>query len=173
MPVVAVLVGLQASGKTTFCRELLGGYVQVSKDHWPNASNRQRRQLRLVGEALAAGLNVVVDNTNPSPDEWEPLIETAGQAGARVVAYWFPPDLAAALRCNAARVGRSRVPEVGVRAVMARLRRPELADGFRRGAGRLVRRRWRVPRRPCRLGDSRCVLTSSRPRSGTGSGSIT
>ena len=46
------------------------------------------------------------------------------------MAYWFPPDLAAALRRNAARVGRSRVAEVGVRAVMARLLRPELADGF-------------------------------------------
>jgi predicted kinase len=43
VPVVAVLVGLQASGKTTFCRQELDGYVQVSKDHWPNARNRQRR----------------------------------------------------------------------------------------------------------------------------------
>jgi hypothetical protein len=32
VPVVAVLVGLQASGKTTFCRDVLGErYVQVSK----------------------------------------------------------------------------------------------------------------------------------------------
>ena len=52
---MAVLVGLQASGKTTFCREALGpGYVQVSKDHFPNARNRQRRQLRLVREAWPA-----------------------------------------------------------------------------------------------------------------------
>lgn len=130
MPIVAVLVGLQASGKTTFCRQMLGGYAQVSKDLWPNAGNRQRRQLRLIGEALAAGQDVAVDNTNPSAEEWQPLIEMARQAGARVVAYWFPPDLPGSLCRNAARQGRARVPEVGVRAVMARLRRPELADGF-------------------------------------------
>lgn len=130
MPVVAVLVGLQASGKTTFCRDVLAGYVQVSKDHWPNARNRQRRQLRLIAEALAAGRDVAVDNTNPTPAEWQPLIEMARQADSRVVAYWFAPDLAASLRRNAARQGRSRVPEVGVRAAMARLRRPEVADGF-------------------------------------------
>jgi hypothetical protein len=54
VPVVAVLVGLQASGKTTFCRDVLGErYVQVSKDHFPNARNRQQRQLRPVREALA------------------------------------------------------------------------------------------------------------------------
>lgn len=109
---------------------MLGGYVQVSKDHWPNARNRQRRQLRLIAEALAAGRDVVVDNTNPSQQEWQPLIETARQAGAGVLAYWFAPDLAGSLRRNAERVGRARVPHAGMRAVMARLRRPAVADGF-------------------------------------------
>ncbi|MBO0822974.1 MAG: ATP-binding protein [Actinobacteria bacterium] len=127
---MAVLVGLQASGKTTFCHQMLGGYVQVSKDHWPSARNRQRRQLRLIGDALAAGRDVAVDNTNPSPEEWQPLMEVARQNGGRVVAYWFPPDLPGSLGRNAARQGRARVPEVGLRAVMARLQRPELTDGF-------------------------------------------
>jgi predicted kinase len=131
VPVVAVLVGLQASGKTTFCRDVLGaGYVQVSKDHFPNARKRQRRQLRLVAEALAAGRDVVVDNTNPSPAEWQPLIQVARDGGARVVAYWFPPDLAGSMRRNAVRSGRSRVPDVGIRDTMTRLRRPGTADGF-------------------------------------------
>ena len=130
MPVVAVLVGLQASGKTTFCRQMLGGYAQVSKDCFRNARHRQARQLRLVAEAVTAGRDVVVDNTNPSPGEWQPLIEQARLGGARVVAYWFPPDLSGSLRRNAARAGRSRVPDAGVRATMARLRQPGLADGF-------------------------------------------
>jgi predicted kinase len=131
MPVVAVLVGLQASGKTTFCGQLLrAGYAHVSKDHFPNARNRQRRQLRLIREALAAGQDVAVDNTNPSPAEWQPLIEVARQGGARVIAYWFPPDLEGSMRRNAVRTGRSRVPDVGIRATMARLERPGLQHGF-------------------------------------------
>jgi predicted kinase len=131
MPVVAVLVGLQASGKTTFCRDVLGPeYVHVSKDDFPNARNRQRRQLRLISEALAAGHHVAVDNTNPSPAEWQPLIEAARQAGARVVGYWFPPDLAGSMQRNAVRQGRSRVPDAGIHATLARLRQPVPADGF-------------------------------------------
>lgn len=131
VPVVAVLVGLQASGKTTFCRDVLGErYVQVSKDHFPNARNRQQRQLRLVREALAAGRDVVIDNTNPSPAEWQPLIETARNCGAGAVAYWFPPDLAGSLARNAARAGRARVPEIGVMSTVSRLRQPGTADGF-------------------------------------------
>jgi predicted kinase len=143
VPVVAVLVGLQASGKTTFCRDVLGErYVQVSKDHFPNARNRQRRQLRqrrqprqrrqlrLLREALAAGHDVVIDNTNPSPTEWQPLIETARNCGAGLVGYWFPPDLAGSLARNAARAGRARVPEIGVMSTVSRLRQPGTADGF-------------------------------------------
>ncbi|MEW9550424.1 AAA family ATPase [Nonomuraea sp. NPDC050783] len=128
---VAVLVGLQASGKSAFYRRHLAAtHVHVSKDLWPNARHRQRRQLRLIAEALVEGRSVAVDNTNPSPEEWSPLIVAAREHAARVVAYWFPPDLAASLERNAARSGRARVPEVGVRATYRRLRRPRRADGF-------------------------------------------
>ncbi|MEV8553879.1 ATP-binding protein [Streptomyces glaucescens] len=131
-PDVAVLVGLQASGKSTFCRQwLTGSYELVSKDLFPrSARHRQRRQMRLVAEALAAGRSVAVDNTNPSPQEWTPL-DAAGHAhGATVTAYWFPPDLAGSLARNALREGRARIPDVGIRATAKRLRRPSRADGF-------------------------------------------
>jgi predicted kinase len=128
---LAVLIGLQGSGKTGFYhRTLSATHSHVSKDHFPNARHRQRRQLRLVREALEEGRDVAVDNTNPSPEEWRPLIEVARECSARVVGYWFPPDLPGSLERNAARQGRARVPEVGVHATLKRLRRPRLADGF-------------------------------------------
>ncbi|MGP3986151.1 AAA family ATPase [Streptomyces sp. 3N207] len=135
-PELIVLVGLQAVGKSAFYRQRLsggdnGGHILVSKDRFPrSAKHKQQRQLRLIDEALAAGQAVAVDNTNPSPHEWRPLVALARAHGARVTAYWFPPDLAASLRRNAAREGRARVPDVGVRATHERLRRPSLADGF-------------------------------------------
>lgn len=130
-PELVVLVGLQASGKSTFCaRRFSGSHVVVSKDHFPRARHRQRRQMRLVGEALAEGRPVVVDNTNPSLREWEPLVEAGRAHGARVVAYWFPPDVAGSLERNAARAEGTRVPEVGVFDTLRRLRRPGRSDGF-------------------------------------------
>jgi len=131
MPVVAVLVGLQASGKTTFCQRMLSPwYVVVSKAHFRHARHPQRRQMHLVEEALSAGRDVVVDNTNPSPQEWAPLIDAARTHGARVVAYWFPPDLAGSLQRNAARPDGARIPEIGLRATLACLLRPRVRDGF-------------------------------------------
>jgi predicted kinase len=129
---LAVLVGLQASGKSTFYRRRLhAGHVLVSKDLFPRgARHKQARQMRLVTEALAAGRSVAVDNTNPSPDEWGPLVEAGHAHGATVTAYWFPPDPAGSLRRNALRTGRDRVPDVGVHDTLRRLRRPSPADGF-------------------------------------------
>ncbi|MGV4983208.1 AAA family ATPase [Streptomyces sp. NPDC001709] len=129
---VAVLVGLQASGKSTFYEQCLSDrYALVSKDLFPRgARNKQQRQMRLVAEHLAAGRPVTVDNTNPSPQEWSPLVAVAHAHGATVTAYWFPPDAAGSLRRNAIREGRERVPDVGVLATMKRLREPSTADGF-------------------------------------------
>jgi predicted kinase len=130
---VAVLIGLQASGKSTFCRQVLAAdHVVVSKDAFPNARHRQRRQMRLVDEALAEGHSVAVDNTNPSPDEWRPLIEAARAHGAAAVAYWFPPSLTENKERNAIREGRARVPDVGLYATRKRLQRPTPAHGFDR-----------------------------------------
>ncbi|WP_030665104.1 AAA family ATPase [Streptomyces rimosus] len=129
---LAVLVGLQASGKSAFYGQCLSGrYALVSKDLFPRAArNKQQRQLRLVGEALAAGRPVAVDNTNPSPAEWQPLVTLGRNRGASVTAYWFPPDVAGSLRRNAVRTGRDRVPDVSIHATFKRLREPSLADGF-------------------------------------------
>ncbi|MFF8609643.1 AAA family ATPase [Streptomyces sp. NPDC015346] len=129
---IAVLVGLQASGKSTFYgRCLAGRYALISKDLFPRAARRkQERQMRLVAAALAEGRSVAVDNTNPSPEEWRPLVAAGHAHGATATAYWFPPDVAGSKRRNAARTGRERVPDVGIHATFTKLRRPSLADGF-------------------------------------------
>lgn len=128
-----MLVGLQASGKSTFCRLVLSeDHVVVSKDGFPNARRPQRRQMLLIGQALSEGHSVVVDNTNPSPAEWQPLIDIASAHRADAVAYWFPPDVAGCAERNAGRTGRARVPDVGLYATLKRLQQPRRADGFDR-----------------------------------------
>jgi predicted kinase len=131
VPEVVVLVGLQASGKSTFYRQRFADtHAHVSKDAFPSARRPQRTQMRLIGEALTAGRDVVVDNTNPSAAEWAPIIAAAHAHGARVTAYWFPPDLAGAMARNAERTDGSRVPDVGLYATIKILREPTTADGF-------------------------------------------
>jgi predicted kinase len=130
-PVVSVLVGLQGAGKSTFARAVLSsGAVVVSKDDFPNARRRQVRQMRLIAEALAGDRDVIVDNTNPSVAEWVPIIEAARLHGARVVAYFFEPEVDASYARNASRLDKAPVPDVGFYATLGKLKRPTLAVGF-------------------------------------------
>lgn len=130
-PELAILIGLQASGKTTFYKQHLAEHTHISKDLFPRSARRkQARQLRLISEALDQDRDVAVDNTNPSPDEWEPLITLGRRHGAHITGYWFPPDVALSMRRNALRPPEIQVPDVGVYATLKRLRRPRLSDGF-------------------------------------------
>ncbi|WP_158839778.1 AAA family ATPase [Saccharothrix deserti] len=128
---LVVLVGLQASGKSTFyARHLAATHVHVSKDHWPNSRRRDSRQQRVVAAALGHGHSVAVDNTNASIGERAALIALARAAGVPVVGYWFPPDLSESLQRNSTRAGRARVPDVGLFATAKRLTPPTRQEGF-------------------------------------------
>jgi predicted kinase len=128
-----VFSGLQASGKTTFYRERFAtSHVHVSKDHWPNARNKEARQRRLVDDHLRAGRSVVVDNTNPTPAEREPLIAIARAAGARAVSYAFITAVSEAVQRNALRAGRARISDAGIYSVAKRLCPVLASEGFDR-----------------------------------------
>jgi predicted kinase len=128
---VVVLVGLPAAGKSTFYRSRLGGtYAHISKDNFPSARRPARTQERLLREALEAGRDVVVDNTNASPEERAPILALAREFGAQAVAYVFPATVKECRERNALREGRERVPEVGVYATAKRLRFPGPDEGF-------------------------------------------
>jgi predicted kinase len=128
-----ILIGLPATGKSTFFRERFAGtHDHVSKDLLGHNRQPQRRQERLIAESLASGRSVVVDNTNPSVSARAPLIAIARSHAADVVGYFFVSEAGDALRRNRARQGRERVPDVAIFTVRKRLEPPTLAEGFDR-----------------------------------------
>jgi predicted kinase len=128
-----ILVGLPASGKSTFFRERFAGtHDHVSKDLLGHNRRPQRRQEQLLSESLASGRSVVVDNTNPGAAVRAPLISVARRHGAEVVGYFFVTEAADALRRNRAREGRERVPDVAIFTARKRLEPPTMAEGFDR-----------------------------------------
>jgi predicted kinase len=131
MTELIVFSGLQASGKTTFYRERFAtSHQHVSKDAWPNARNKETRQRRLIDEHLRSGRSVVVDNTNPTPVEREPLVAIARAAGARAVSYAFVTAVPEAVQRNALRTARARVPDAGIYSVAKRLCPVLASEGF-------------------------------------------
>jgi predicted kinase len=128
---VVILVGLPGSGKSTFHAERFAAtHVHVSRDNFPNNRQPSRRQATLIEEALTAGRDVVVDNTNLRAADRAPIIEAARRHGATVVGYFFEPDVAASRARNKKREGRARVPDVAIYAARKRLEPPTREEGF-------------------------------------------
>jgi predicted kinase len=128
---LVILIGLQASGKSTFFRERFAAtHAHVSKDLFRNNRNRNRRQQELVEAALLAGCPVVVDNTNPTVEERRSLTELGRRFGARIVGCSFESGVRECLARNALREGKARVPDVAIYATAKRLVLPSHAEGF-------------------------------------------
>jgi len=128
---LVIFVGLQASGKTSFFRERFAAtHEHVSKDLFRNNKNRNRRQAQLIEAALGAGSSVVVDNTNPTVEDRQPLIELGRKFGARIVGYYFESTVRECIGRNRRRTGKDQVPDVAIFATAKRLEPPSYSEGF-------------------------------------------
>lgn len=128
---LVLMIGLQASGKSTFARERFAAtHVYVSMDKLRNNKRPARRQLQLIEEALQAGQSVVVDNTNPSVEVRAPLIALGQQYGAHITGYFFVPQIRRSLEWNKSRSGKECVPPVAIYATAKRLIPPTYEEGF-------------------------------------------
>ena len=125
------MIGLQASGKSTFARSRFAAtYQYVSKDLLGHNSNPARRQRLLIEAALQQGLSMVVDNTNPTIEVRKELINLGRLYDAEITGYFFEVQLKQCLLRNRAREGKARVPDVAIFATLKKLTRPSYAEGF-------------------------------------------
>ena len=122
-----ILVGIQASGKTTFYRQrFFDTHVRISRDV-VGTKNRER----LLLEACLQGRQpFVVDNTNPTADERARYVAAARAAGFRVVGYFFRTETRAAIARNRLREGRAVVPIPGILGTYKKLQEPRMEEGF-------------------------------------------
>jgi predicted kinase len=128
---LAILIGLPASGKSTFCRERLAAtHEVVSKDALPRSASKETRQRALVSAALRAGRSVAIDNVNATRETRAWLIQEAQAAGARVIGYFFETPAKDCLERNRGREGPARVPAVAIHAAAKRLERPQADEGW-------------------------------------------
>jgi predicted kinase len=122
-----ILIGIQGSGKSTFAKQRFADtHVRISRD----MVRTVHRERVLQYACLSIEQSFVADNTHAEARSRASLVAAARAAGFAVIAYYFPPDVPAALLRNAARSGRFRVPDVAIYATAARLVAPTRREGF-------------------------------------------
>lgn len=62
MPVMAIMTGIQASGKSTFCKSYLTEYDRINLDTL-HTRNKENTAMEV---AFLAKRDMVIDNTNPT-----------------------------------------------------------------------------------------------------------
>ena len=126
-PEAVIFCGIQATGKSTFYqRRFSDTHVRLNLD----MLRTRHREAVLLDACLAAKASFVVDNTNPSREERARYVSPSGDAGFRVVGYYFASRAQDALVRNATRSQNRRVPTAGVLGCLGRPERPSLAEGF-------------------------------------------
>jgi predicted kinase len=122
-----ILIGIQGAGKTTFYGERFGQtHVRISLD----VLKTRYRERELLRSCLAGGKNFVVDNTNVRAAERAVYIAAARQAEYEVTGYFLDVAPRDALRRNALRTGKEKIPPAAVVGTWKRLEQPRLEEGF-------------------------------------------
>lgn len=122
-----VLVGIQASGKSTFYEQRFANtHVRISRD----LLKTRGRERQLLEASIEARQPFVVDNTNVVAEERARFIGPARAAGYRVVGYFFRTEPRAAIARNKLREGKAVIPIPGILGTYKKLEEPRMEEGF-------------------------------------------
>ncbi len=129
MPQAVILIGVQATGKSTFFKQRFADtHVRLNLDM---LKTRPREKI-LLEACLKSKQSFVIDNTNPTQFDRQRYIPLAKAAGFEVVGYYFASKIADVLERNQQRSGKQRIPVAGVQAAYRRLQLPAMSEGFDR-----------------------------------------
>lgn len=122
-----IFCGLQGSGKSTFYSQRFANtHVRLNLDM---LRTRHREDI-ILHACLAAQQPVVIDNTNPLPQQRRRYAALARAAGFTVAGYFFDATAAECAARNAARPEPARVPSLAIWGTAKKLVPPTKDEGF-------------------------------------------
>ena len=126
MSTMVIMIGLQASGKTTFCRTHLAAYRHISLDDL----NTRNREKQAIISCIEKREDFVIDNTDPSVADRKKYFELASGSGYKVVGYYMRSVIAECIPRNRQRTGKARILDTAVAATSKKLELPSYDEGF-------------------------------------------
>ena len=121
---IFILIGIQASGKTSFCQEYFRDIDTVSLD----VINNRKNEDKVISELINTGKRFVIDNTNPTKAERKKYIDIAKQNGYKTVGIYFRSSVDECAERNAKR--ETVIPLKGILSTAKKLEQPSYSEGF-------------------------------------------
>ncbi|MDU1889250.1 MAG: hypothetical protein E6767_01050 [Dysgonomonas sp.] len=119
--------GIQATGKSSFYKKnFFRTHVHISLD----LLKTRYRESRFIDLCIETNQKFVIDNTNPAIIDRAGYIAKIKQAKYKLIGYYFQSKIEEAIERNNNRIGKERIPEIGVRATYNKLELPSLDEGF-------------------------------------------
>lgn len=126
MPTLAIMMGIQGSGKSTFCKKHLSEYERISLD---DLHTRNKEKLAM-DSAFKQGSDIVIDNTNPTIEDRKRYMERASAHNYKVIGYFMQSQIQDCIERNSIRTGKARIPNAAIAATSNKLQMPSKAEGF-------------------------------------------
>jgi len=128
---VIIMIGPQASGKSTLSKTLFEEYTYLNNDEIKSMPKLKR----LYEASLKKKENVVVDNTNPTIEVRSYFINLAEEYGYKIYAYFFDFTKPLTMHMNQYRVQsthgeRRAIPDVAIHTYYKKLEEPSLDEGY-------------------------------------------
>ena len=130
---IIILIGLQASGKSTFYRtHFADTHEHISKDLLSRSKNQNKnqKQAERIEKAFQEQRSVVVDNTYVTVQDRLLLIDIGRRYDATIIGYYFQPDVLSSRTRNLQRTGKAQVPEKAIFIAAQKFEPPSYAEGF-------------------------------------------
>ena len=121
-----LMIGIPASGKSTYYTRYFPEYVHINLD---TLHTRNKEQALLV-ECLLAEKPFVVDNTNPTKKDRQRYIALAKVMGYRVEGYFFQSVVKDCVERNEQRTDKAKISSAAVAAISNKLELPHMNEGF-------------------------------------------
>lgn len=123
---VYIMMGIQGSGKSTFCSIFLSDAVRINLD----TLHTRNKEALLIADCQRKGCDYVVDNTNPTREDRARYIPVAREAGYRVIGYFLQSRLQECIQRNNQRSGKERIPSKAIAMTSNKLEMPSRSEGF-------------------------------------------
>ncbi|NLC45220.1 MAG: AAA family ATPase [Clostridiales bacterium] len=124
---IILLIGIPASGKSTFCMQsFYDTHIRINLD----MLGARSKENVFIEACLDARQSFVVDNINITLESREKYIDIAKQLDIPIIAYFFETNLQDAIERNEGRSGKERIPIVAITAANKWLIAPSYTEGF-------------------------------------------